>query len=113
MVAVSTKRIVELLLKDFPSGLNMNNMTEIIIESMKIVGAVKDMSGKEKKSLVIESLFELFNQTDAGTYDKEIDLMLITTVPIIIDNLVSAENGDLTINPIIKSCLTSCIPKLS
>lgn len=104
-------KLAKIILEKFPKGITMSNMSEILIETMKLTGEYKTMSGSQKKQLVIDTLDQLFDRTDSGRYDKEIDLILKTTVPILIDNLVSVDKGNIKINPVVTSC--GCLPKFN
>jgi hypothetical protein len=91
------------IIKVYPSGINIVNITEIVIDIMKQVDIINNMTGIEKKELVLDILNRLIDKTDSGSYDKEIDKILKIMVPTLIDKLVDIDKGKLTISKNVKT----------
>jgi len=103
------RNIVDNLLVSFPEGININNVTDVIINCMKLVSKVPSLTGIEKKKLVIDSCFYFIENHDAGTYNSQIDSVLKFLLPKIIDQFILIEDGKIKFNkPTISSSLFSC-----
>jgi len=77
-----------------------NNIVEFVIRVMTLVEQQKNLNGLEKKAVVIEILQKLVDSYDRlndGSKDK-IKLLIRTVVPGIIDTVVMATKGILSIN---------------
>ena len=107
-------RIIQSIFEKYPDGFTASESTNILIDIMKMVNEFQDMIGLEKKQFVLKLLKAIIEQTDSGPYDKEIDVILNTVIPPLIDNLISVDNGVIQINPKTKTALkvfcTSCAP---
>lgn len=91
---------------------NITNIVEIVSHLMKIAGNYKNLSGLEKKDLVTNILIYIVNTTQIfeNNAEKISDAILLTLIPIIIDNFIAIENGKLRFNPKIR---TGCINLIS
>jgi hypothetical protein len=89
------QRMVDILLRDFPEGVSMSNVSEIVIHSMRLVGEIPTLDGNSKKQLVVETVDAFVDLHDAGTYDEQIDGIVKFIVPKLIDQLILVENGKL------------------
>ena len=77
--------------------ISMANIISITTDLMSILGKINDLNGKEKKKLVIQLLYILIEEFDAGSLEI-FDPILKELVPIIIDNLISVEKGKIKFN---------------
>lgn len=91
-------------------SLSPENIVGIVIDMMTLAeDPTWNLSGKKKKELVIKVI---------GMYvDKEVDdeqtamilkLLIQSTVPSLIDSIVSVSKGEIAIK--VKSCLSKCFP---
>jgi hypothetical protein len=75
------------------------NVVVIATELMQIVEKYNNLTGVQKKMLVINVIKKVVNnQVDSPEEKAAINLIIDVTLPIVIDNLVSAMNGTLTFN---------------
>ena len=102
MSAEQLEVILNKILKAYPQGFDLGNTTVIVIDVMKQVDQIDDMSGLEKKGLVLDILNNIVDKTDAGEYDKEIDAVLKIVIPTMIDKLVEVDQGKLKIRKNVK-----------
>jgi len=105
------QRMVDILLSDFPEGVSLSNVSEMVIHAMKLVGEIKSLDGTAKKQLVIETIDAFVDKHDAGTYDDQIDKVVKFVVPKLIDQLIMVENGKLKFNKNTFSWMKCCKPR--
>ena len=75
------------------------NVIIIATELMMVVEKYKNLTGKQKKMLVVNVIKKLVNSQDYTTEERNALYMIIDfTLPVVIDNLVSAVNGQFTFN---------------
>ena len=75
------------------------NVVLIATELMMVVEKYKNLTGKQKKMLVVNVIKKLVNsQVDTLEERNALNIIIDFTLPIVIDNLVSAVNGQFTFN---------------
>lgn len=83
-------------------GAQKINATSIIIITnnlMQIVEKYNDLSGNQKKMLVIDTIKRIINETINDELEKTNLLLIVDlTLPKVIDTIISAINGDLKFN---------------
>ena len=96
------------------SDFSENNISYILIDLMMRVSKFKDLSGNDKKQLVIEIIKKLAsNCIDNSIQLEDINKFIDNILPTIIDNFVWISKQKIKFNPK-KSCLCfPCIPKIS
>ena len=106
--STETANIISKFKNNFKEDINIKNVTEAVITLMKIVGKLSKLNGHEKKSVVTEVLVLIINEINLGEFDEVMDTVVSTLVPVIIDNLISVQNGKIVFNEKTKkkcSCL--------
>lgn len=79
---------------------------------MQWLGKVKTLGGPDKKKVLLLSVEEMIRLIPNDKQNLE-DLLL-SVIPSMIDSLVSCETGELQINGKVKSCVAkTCATKLS
>lgn len=96
----------------FEEGINVQTVTDAVIELMAIVGKFKKLSGENKKNLVTEVLIFIVHETDSGEFDTILDHVIVNIIPVLIDRLISVENGKIIINKHTKMKIAKCMPCL-
>lgn len=71
----------------------------VTLDLMKKAGAMKELSGKDKKEYVLDELRK------AIELPKDIEDLLIS----VIDALIDVEKGKLVLNPVVEKGCTSCM----
>lgn len=102
------ERIVEILINDFPEGVTLSNISEMVTYAMKIVGKYPKMDGYQKKQLVIDAIQALADEHDAGKFNDQIDAVVKFVVPKLIDHLILVEKDKLKFNKQAFSWLNCC-----
>jgi hypothetical protein len=104
--------IIKTITELFPIGFNIQNITDVVIELMKIIGKINKLNGHDKKYLVTKLLIHIVNITDSGKYDEILDAVLLGVIPMFIDTLINVEKGKIVFNKkthqTIKNCFTCC-----
>lgn len=108
-VDLSLKEVQDIVDKfkiNFGTNIDLSTLIEATIELMKIVGQLKKLKGHEKKYLVTKILIYIVNESNIEEYNEIVDKILISVIPIMIDNLVSVEKGELKFN---KNAYKNCL----
>ncbi len=80
-------------------NIDVTNIISIVTELIQLVEKYKNLTGPQKKMLVINVIRKLVNNQDISEHDKNtINIIIENTLPIVIDNLISAINGKLSFN---------------
>lgn len=86
-------------------GFTSSNIISIVIYLMQIVEGYNDLSGKEKKELVIEVLNKFIDENvDDEKEENELKFLVRITVPPLIDSIISLDKRELKIKT--EKCLS-------
>lgn len=107
----TSKEMLELkkfILQGFPSGVDHNNLMEVLISCIKHLASMKKtLTGQQKKKLIIDSILLVIDETDSGSMEKYEPLIKIM-IPTVIDNLIDVEKGKIKLNKQIKHLCCGC-----
>lgn len=97
----------EKIMEAFPDGITITTITKAVTDFMGIVGQIQDLSGQDKKQLVIDMLSSIHSK------DDQLNGIVDNVVPFIIDSLIDVENGDMVFNQKVKKILNCfvCLTK--
>ncbi len=87
------KKIIEL----FPNGVQLENLVEATIITLKEVSKLYKLKPEHKIDLIVDILTYVIDNTDAGSLEV-LDPILKKMIPGIIDNILQVEDGKLVIN---------------
>ena len=87
------KKIIEL----FPNGVQLENLVEATIITLKEVSTLYKLKSEHKIDLIVDILTYVIDNTDAGSLEV-LDPILKKMIPGIIDNILQVEDGKLVIN---------------
>tara|TARA_Y100000389_G_scaffold168560_1_gene174285 strand:+ start:645 stop:995 length:351 start_codon:yes stop_codon:yes gene_type:complete len=79
-------KITRLVNKYKKTGINKENICGLVSTLMMDVQKFKGLVGSEKKDLVIDLIYSVIEQIDAGEEDSELETVLKTMVPPMIDS---------------------------
>jgi len=79
-------RVERLVSKYGKTGINKENLCGLVSILMMDVQMMKGLTGPEKKDLVIDLIYSVIEQIDAGDQDSELETVLKTMVPPMIDS---------------------------
>lgn len=79
-------KITRLVNKYKKTGINKENICGLVSTLMMDVQSMKGLVGPEKKDLVIDLIYSVIEQIDAGDEDSELETVLKTMVPPMIDS---------------------------
>ena len=109
----AVETIIEESKENFKDTVTVQSVTDAVITLMSIVGRYSKVSGQDKKFVVTKVLIHIVNTTDiGGEADTILDTILINIIPILIDRLVSVENGKIVLNKRTKKVFKQCMPCL-
>lgn len=84
--ALIVNRIERLIAKYGKTGINKENLCGLVSILMMDVQKMKGLTGPEKKDLVIDLIYSVIEQIDAGEQDSDLETVLKTMVPPMIDS---------------------------
>ena len=84
--ALIVNRIERLVSKYGKTGINKENLCGLVSTLMMDVQKIKGLTGPEKKDLVVDLIYAVIEQIDAGDEDSELETVLKTMVPPMIDS---------------------------
>lgn len=103
-VVTTDYRLVQSLLDRYQK-ITFENLPDVLIECMKFVSDSRELSGPEKKRVVIATVVDLVDASDlAGSLEPVVLHML----PHMIDKLIAVEKKQISINPSVYKGLTAC-----
>ncbi len=70
---------------------NIQNISEVLIHAMTLIAIYPDLTGIQKKQLVIDALNRLVDETNYR--DEVMDPILKSMIPSLIDNLINIKTG--------------------
>ena len=106
MLDVESKAIIETLV-DSLEGFNVENLMKLLPRLIMHVENYKNLSGENKKALVIRMLNHIIDITDCPGDDAILDPIMKRMVPGMIDLLVEVDQGRLKLKK--KNCLFNCL----
>ncbi len=110
-VRKTSKEMLELkkfILQGFPAGVDHNNLMEVIISCIKHLASIKkNLTGQQKKKLIIDSTLLVIDETDSGALEQFESLIKIM-IPTVIDNLIDVEKGKIKLNKKVKHLCCGC-----
>jgi hypothetical protein len=106
MLDVESKAIIETLV-DSLEGFNVENLIKLLPRLIMHVENYKNLSGENKKALVIRMLNHIIDITDCPGDDAIFDPIMKRMVPGMIDLLVEVDQGRLKLKK--KNCLFKCL----
>jgi hypothetical protein len=90
-----------------------NNIIDYIVRVMAIVEKQKQLSGIEKKAVAIEILLRLVDSLNRLNAESKmrVKMLVKTLAPPVIDTIVSATKGALTVNKKVEEATRKCFSK--
>jgi len=90
-----------------------NNIIDYIVRVMAIVEKQKQLSGIEKKAVAIEILLRLVDSYDRLNIESKsrVKLLVKTLAPSVIDTIVSATKGALSVNKKVEEASRKCFAR--
>jgi hypothetical protein len=113
-MAQKSEKIITEIIDKYKGELNTTTIIDTTIQLMRLAEQYRGINGAQKKQIVIKALLKLVEQIsdedDASESRSKIALeqVLEMFIPSIIDNLITLDNGQLTINPKCSRFLSCC-----
>lgn len=101
--------IVEDLIITFTKP-SLENITSMLVRAMQLAGSLKGKTGLEKKTIVISSIREVVDRTNMA---GDLEPLVLSVIPSIIDNIVAVDNNTMVINPKLKGVASKVVGVMS
>jgi len=110
MLDVESKAIIETLV-DTLEGFSVENLMALVPRLIMHVENYKNLSGPQKKGLVIKMLHHIVDITDCPGDDEVLDPIVKRLIPPMIDTLIDVNKGKLKLKkkPSIMKLIMSCL----
>ena len=108
LLKTDTTHIVNIISSQY-DNFSLEDCVSIVPKLIVHVEKYKNLSGSDKKDLVIEILKLIIDKTDLPGDDTIIDPLLKQFIPTIIDTLIDVDKRKIKLNK--KKCLWKCIFK--
>ena len=96
------------LIQNYPNGFTLENILDLVIQSVQYLNKLRNMSGNQKRQCIIDALLLLLDETNSGElefYEPIIKSMIPSTV----NTLIDVEKKKIKLNKRIKrGCLGCC-----
>ena len=114
LLDVESKAIIETLV-DTLEGFSLDNIITLVPRLIQHVENYKNLSGENKKNLVIKMLNHIIDVTDCPGDDEILDPIMKRMVPPLIDTLIEVNSGQLKLKkkPSFMKCILGCMSKSS
>ena len=114
LLDVESKAIIETLV-DTLEGFSLDNIITLVPRLIQHVENYKNLSGENKKNLVIKMLNHIIDVTDCPGDDELLDPIMKRMVPPLIDTLIEVNSGQLKLKkkPSFMKCILGCMSKSS
>ena len=114
LLDVESKAIIETLV-DTLQGFSLDNIITLVPRLIQHVENYKNLSGENKKNLVIKMLNHIIDVTDCPGDDEILDPIMKRMVPPLIDTLIEVNSGQLKLKkkPSFMKCILGCMSKSS
>jgi hypothetical protein len=114
LLDVESKAIIETLV-DTLEGFSLDNIITLVPRLIQHVENYKNLSGENKKNLVIKMLNHIIDVTDCPGDDDILDPIMKRMVPPLIDTLIEVNSGQLKLKkkPSFMKCILGCMSKSS
>lgn len=115
-IAVSIRKIstemIELkkyVLENFPEGIDHGNVMDVVMKCVRFLAKTKkNLTGQQKKKLIVDSLLLVLDETDAGILEN-FESLIKDMIPTVVDSLIDVEKGKIKLNKGIRSkCCFIC-----
>jgi len=109
-VDIEGKAVIESIVGSFDGDLNVDNIIRLLPRLIQHVDNFKNLTGKEKKNMIISMLNHIVDITDGPGDDDILDPVIKRVIPSVIDLVLEVDNGKLRIKK--KGCLLTIYKKL-
>lgn len=109
-VDIEGKAVIESIVGSFDGDLNVDNIIKLLPRLIQHVDNFKNLSGKEKKNMIISMLNHIVDITDGPGDDDILDPVIKRVIPSIIDLVLEVDKGKLKIKK--NGCLLNIYKKL-
>ena len=106
-VAKSADDLKEYLLTKYPNGFGLDNMLDVVIECIQYLATYRNMTGFQKRQLIIDSMLLLLDETNSGEMELY-EPIVKAMIPSTINTLVDVEKKKIKLNKKVRKCCCLC-----
>ena len=107
-VSNNAQDLKEYLRDRYPNGVKHENLVECTTVCVKHLSTRREMTGQQKKNLIIEAILLLLDETDSGYYEK-FEPIVKLMIPTVIDNMIDIEKGKIKLNKKVRRLCCCCM----
>ena len=106
-VAKSAGDLKDYLLTKYPNGFGLDNMLDVVIECIQYLATYRNMTGFQKRQLIIDSMLLLLDETNSGEMELY-EPIVKAMIPSTINTLVDVEKKKIKLNKKVRKCCCLC-----
>ena len=106
-VAKSADDLKNYLLTKYPNGFGLDNMLDVVIECIQYLATYRNMTGFQKRQLIIDSMLLLLDETNSGEMELY-EPIVKAMIPSTINTLVDVEKKKIKLNKKVRKCCCLC-----
>ena len=106
-VAKSADDLKNYLLTKYPNGFGLDNMLDVVIECIQYLATYRNMTGFQKRQLIIDSMLLLLDETNSGEMELY-EPIVKAMIPSTINTLVDVEKKKIKLNKRVRKCCCLC-----
>jgi hypothetical protein len=109
-IDIEGRAVIESIVGTFDGDLNIDSIIKLLPKLIQHVDNYKNLSGRERKNMVVSMLNHIVDITDGPGDDDILDPVIKRVIPSVIDLVLEVDNGKLKIKK--KGCLLNMYKKI-
>tara|TARA_B100000073_G_C23275136_1_gene388120 strand:- start:21 stop:446 length:426 start_codon:yes stop_codon:yes gene_type:complete len=106
-VSMIAEDLKNFLIKKYPNGFSLEIVMDVVIDSIKYLKRVREMSGHQKRQAITDALLLLLDETNSGELEFY-EPIIKSMIPSTINTLIDVEKKKIKLNKKIKNCCICC-----
>tara|TARA_B100000073_G_C23659121_1_gene543777 strand:+ start:197 stop:622 length:426 start_codon:yes stop_codon:yes gene_type:complete len=106
-VSTVAEELKNFLLKKYPNGFSLEIIMDVVIDSIRYLKRITEMSGHQKRQAITDALLLLLDETNSGELEF-FEPIIKSMVPSTVNTLIDVEKKKIKLNKKIKACCICC-----
>lgn len=106
-VSTVAEELKNFLIKKYPNGFSLEILMDVVIDSMKYLKKVIEMSGHQKRQAITDALLLLLDETNSGELEFY-EPIIKSMIPSTINTLIDVEKKKIKLNKRIRKGCFCC-----
>lgn len=106
-VSSVAEELKNFLIKNYPNGFSLEIIMDVVIDSIRYLKRIREMSGHQKRQAITDALLLLLDETNSGELEF-FEPIVKSMVPSTINTLIDVEKKKIKLNKKVKACCLCC-----